>query len=288
MEHIPLLLVSSISSGVASRLLLHPFDTLRTHQQMHKGPGKIRNLSRRVLYAGMFSSLILTGICNLPYLVPAQSSYLITYTLAKGENAQDDGPLLHLKAAAAAELVSSAFWTPLDVIKNHSQYYGRSMSETIRAIYKVNGHCSFYHGYALSLATYLPFSFVFFTTYEKLKSILHERTRSSLLPAYGYAGCASIAAALAVVATNPVDLIKTRKQIGLVSGETGGIINILRKEGWSSLYKGMGPRMMFYIPSTALQFMVFEVMYHWWDVEERDTTTAYGWEVNDANISNIK
>lgn len=224
-----------------------------------------RSLPFKSLYSGMISSLILT--------VPAQSSYLMSYHIVKGEDEVNESPFIHAKAAFAAEMISSAFWTPMDVIKNHAQFYNRNTRETIRAIYKVNGLRSFYHGYGLSLVVYLPFSATFFISYEKLKSLMHNHRNSSLLPIYDYAGCAAVAAALAVAVTNPVDMIKTRKQIGLVSAETAGdgIIKILRREGWNSLRRGMGMRLAFYVPSTCLSFTVFEGMYHYFDQESYES-----------------
>lgn len=243
----PLLLLfsSSILSGIASRLFLHPFDTLRTIKQTSPGNKPI-TLSR--LYRGLPISLALT--------VPAQTTYISSYILSKSSDSVTD----HAKAAFIAEMTSSVFWTPMDVVKLYSQHFDVKTADSIRMIYRTGGIKGFYKGYLISLTVYIPFSIIYFCSYEWLKDKMI--TPGENLPFMKYALSSGMAAAAAVVSTNAMDIIKTRVQIGLMQGHKEGLVEIVRKEGMMALSKGMGMRLAYNIPATCVGFTVFEVAYH--------------------------
>ena len=111
------LIKSAFLSSLVSRSITYPLDTIKTRIQ-YKNNIKTNNLFRGVSY-----SLIIS--------CPALGVYLATYELAKNKINKDHFTT-HILSAFTAEIVSSVFWTPLDVIKSKVQT--NSLNKTTKII----------------------------------------------------------------------------------------------------------------------------------------------------------
>merc|ERR1712194_586304 len=117
---------------------------------------------------------------------------------------------------------------PVDVIEERLQVqsltstssgnrYNGSL-DAFRKILKVEGLSGIYKGYWATLASFGPFSALYFTSYEKLKSIaknnerLHDKNETDL-PFPVIVACSSFAGALSSWLTSPLDMAKLRLQI---------------------------------------------------------------------------
>jgi hypothetical protein len=220
--------------------------------------------------------------------------YFSCYELFKGWAARElpsaPSAAVHFAAGMLAESVSCVLWVPIDVVKERQQVavttaaqHRPSTLNVVRQIFRTEGIRGVYRGYAATLASFGPFSALYFVFYERLKAEAEQATRTahgSLLPLPWQVVCASSAGAAASILTSPLDLVKLRLQVqraGTASaataagGEPGpapwgapyrGVVHALREvvrlEGALALFRGAGARVAFHAPSTALTLTLFE------------------------------
>ena len=140
-------------------------------------------------------------------------------------------------AGATATMASDAIATPLDVVKQrmqlaHTNY--RSVFECASRILRKEGFGAFFRSYRTTVAMNVPYTIVHFPVYEFAKRFLEpERQSSSLLQAIeeefdedeagaeGNEGtwthllAGGAAGGVAAAITTPMDVVKTRMQIGM-------------------------------------------------------------------------
>ena len=100
-----------------------------------------------------------------------------------------------------------------------------------------------FRGFGITLFREVPFACIQFPMYEGLKSSYGDTPLKS-------AACGSLSGAFAAALTTPLDVVKTRYQIGYSS--TGAAYEssrhvvelILKEEGAAALMKGVEPRVM--------------------------------------------
>lgn len=170
-----------------------------------------------------------------------------------------------------AEAASCSLWVPIDVIKERMQVAadapwlaGRytTLGSAVRDVWVHGGLRTLYKGYGATLASFGPFSGLYFMLYESSKATL-----MSMLPDAAAIPVASIAAGVgASVLTNPLDAAKLRLQVARAqagpAGSAPGYFRILadmaRHEGMAGLMAGAGARAAFHVPMTAISFSTFE------------------------------
>jgi len=201
--------------------------------------------------------------------------------------------LVDFTSGLIAEVCSCVLWVPIDVVKERLQVQStlvRQLPDT--ALYKGNidaaltiirteGLRGIYKGYGATLMSFGPFSAFYFLFYERLKhlsaQLIHhdkstQRIKKSLgspiveLPFYTIVFCAATSGALASFVTNPLDLAKLRLQIDRRRGTAifnyrnifDGVRRIWKEEGVRGLFRGVGARMAFSAPTTAISLTCFE------------------------------
>lgn len=156
-----------------------------------------------------------------------------------------------------------------------------------RQILHGEGVHGLYRGYGATLASFGPFSALYFAAYERLKASAAARAGvapGAPLPLPWQVAAACAAGAAASLATNPLDLAKLRLQVqrGATAaaaaarqgagpattpapaplfqyrGIGDALATIVRTEGWGALLKGAGARVAFHAPSTAITMTLFE------------------------------
>ncbi|KAF9185273.1 hypothetical protein BGZ51_002748 [Haplosporangium sp. Z 767] len=146
--------------------------------------------------------------------------------------------------------------------------------DLVRRIYHQEGLLGFYRGYFITLGVFVPYSMIYFATYEQLKEMawrkiyrtdpnrihVHEDT----LPFLTIVACASVACGVAAGTSNMVDVVKTRWQTSILSttkenSSTRMIASSLfRQGGLASFTRGMGARILWMMPSVAISMSLFE------------------------------
>ena len=158
-------------------------------------------------------------------------------------------------------------------------------------IWRYEGIGGIYKGYGATLASFGPFSALYFAFYEKLKSSSQQHlgiVSADALPFSWQVGTATAAGAAASFVTSPLDMAKLRLQVqrtldaaatveaaskagAAVGGSSNattssfryrnivhGLRSIVAEEGWRALFHGAGARMAFHAPSTAISMTAFE------------------------------
>lgn len=125
------------------------------------------------------------------------------------------------------------------------------------------------------LATWLrdvPFSIIYFTTYSQTKQYLcnnnTNNSNNTILPFIAGA----IAGTLAAAVTTPLDVIKTRVHASAIRADKGlfwhneyslvynTIQQLIHKEGYNALWKGIIPRCMIISPLFGITMKLYETL----------------------------
>ena len=84
----------------------------------------------------------------------------------------------------------------------------------------------------------------------------------------------AIAGSIAAAITSPLDMIKLRLQVndgkgladhgGTHTSMGEGLVQVFRQEGLRGLFRGVGARVLFHTPNTAITMALFETCRLWW------------------------
>ncbi|OVA06192.1 Mitochondrial substrate/solute carrier [Macleaya cordata] len=175
-------------------------------------------------------------------------------------------------AGAVAGFATVASLHPLDVVRTRFQVNDGRVSNL--PLYKNTGHAvltiarteglkGLYAGfYPAVLGSTVSWGLYFFF-YNRAKQ-RYSKGRDDKLTAGHHLVSAAEAGGLVCLFTNPIWLLKTRLQLQTplhqtrpYSGVYDALRTILKEEGWSALYRGMGPGLLL-VSHGAIQFTVYE------------------------------
>ena len=118
-------LLSSSSSGILSRLLCHPLDTLQSRLQSPTNPSRTFLLSLTSLLSTHGPSGLYRGLpASLIGGTPGTILYLQSYDLTKSHLTSSTSlppSLIHLTSGIIAEIISCIIYVPVDVTKERLQ-----------------------------------------------------------------------------------------------------------------------------------------------------------------------
>jgi len=156
---------------------------------------------------------------------------------------------------------------PFDVIKQRMQVHGSvytNVMDCARKVYAAEGMRAFYISYPTTLTMTIPFQSLQFATYEYLRKVLNPSGRYDPMTHITAGG---IAGAFAAAATTPLDVAKTLLQtrgeatdvrIRNCNGLVEAFKIIYQRQGLAGFGKGLGPRVVSHMPSTAICWSVYE------------------------------
>ncbi|KAL6973446.1 hypothetical protein U1Q18_027631 [Sarracenia purpurea var. burkii] len=160
---------------------------------------------------------------------------------------------LHLPCISG-DTLGSFVYVPCEVIKQRMQ-----------------GLKGLYAGYWSTLARDVPFAGLVVTFYEALKDVT-EYGKKTLMTSSGYHANSSLeglllgglAGGFSAYLTTPFDVVKTRLQIQGSTLRYNGWLDAVHKiwstEGIGGMFRGSIPRVMWYVPASALTFMAVEFL----------------------------
>ncbi|MCJ1226187.1 Fe(2+) transporter [Toensbergia leucococca] len=264
-------------AGIAEHSIMYPVDSLKTRLQIvNPSPGAVyTGLSNAVstiskiegvgsLWRGVSSVIVGAG--------PAHAVYFATYESVKqamgGNEGNDHHPLAAATSGACATIASDALMNPFDVVKQRMQVHGsvyKSISKCAKTVYKTEGLTAFYVSYPTTLCMTVPFTALQFTAYESISKVMN--------PTKGYdplTHCVAggLAGAFAAGLTTPLDVIKTLLQtrgtandaeIRSAKGLLVAASIIKRQYGWKGFFRGLRPRIITTMPSTAICWTSYEM-----------------------------
>ena len=290
--------LGSAAAGIVARAFTHPLDTAKARlqapvvsgQPVYKGP--IDTLWRTLsaegpqgLYRG-FGAVIVGG-------TPGTMLYLCSYELLKTRieafmPGSGDNFAVHFSCGMMAETISCVIYVPVDVVKERMQVQHSTKGkgqyhnsyDAFGKILRTEGLSGIYKGYAATLASFGPFSALYFMFYERFKHwtrqhlVRNDSTVQSVdnleipFPYVVLSSCS--AGALASWLTSPLDMAKLRLQIqrgklanqGEVEVTYRGVIDCLRYAyghgGVYGLFRGAGARVLHFAPATTITMTCYE------------------------------
>ncbi|KAH6797278.1 Mitochondrial substrate carrier family protein [Perilla frutescens var. hirtella] len=207
------------------------------------------------------------------------------------------GHWAHFISGAIGDTLGSVIYVPCEVMKQRMQVQGSrkywtsvlaregsqaklgmptygyysGMFQAASSIWKEQGLKGLYAGYWSTLARDVPFAGLMVTFYEAFKNMtqygkqrifpnsdFHSNSTFEGLVLGGLAG------GLSAYLTTPLDVVKTRLQVQGATIRYKGWLDVLYKvwhaEGVRGMFRGSVPRITWYIPASALTFMVVEFL----------------------------
>ena len=139
----------------------------------------------------------------------------------------------------------------------HGSTYS-SISQCARSVFRNEGLTAFYISYPTTLSMTVPFTAFQFMAYESLSKVMNPRKEYDPIT---HCAAGGLAGAFAAAFTTPLDVIKTLLQtrgtstqadIRNVRGLFDAAAIIHRKFGWTGFFRGLQPRIITTMPSTAI------------------------------------
>jgi len=247
--------------GICEALVMQPFDTIKVRRQSNQ-------------YIGLSKTIRQYGISNLykgltPFMGQMSVKYALrfgTFELLRGKS---DVFYKNFAAGMTAGCVESLFITPFELIKTNLQTRD-SIADPISAIKRVKyekGIKGMYRGFASTCLRQSINQGSNFTIYLKLREKIIKPGEKPNIPMV--MGAALISGSAGPLLNNPFDVVKTRYMNPGFDNKYNGIFDccqkIIRTEGISSLYKGLGLRLFRVSCGQAITFSVIEQLSHYAD-----------------------
>ncbi|KAF2068801.1 hypothetical protein CYY_009877 [Polysphondylium violaceum] len=285
-------LLTGATSGLLADSIMHPIDTIRVRLQVEKvGQNKykggtfsvFRSIVKNEGVSYLYKGLPIVAVAT----VPAHGLYFFGYEYFKGKIQQHYGDsagqssMTHFVAGNIANLMGSIVWVPMDIIKQRlqvqsdtakshpNQTFYRGSFHAAKVIFKEEGVRGFFRGFLPTLYIYGPYVGIYFSFYEKAKQIgkryidFNNDDNKYISLAFQLTN-GFMAGSLAAAITCPLDVVKTRIQVQrlgderLYTGMLDGFKTILKEEGLSAFVKGMGARVLWLAPGSALTIAAYE------------------------------
>mmetsp|Transcript_33133 Transcript_33133/g.55517 ORF Transcript_33133/g.55517 Transcript_33133/m.55517 type:complete len:342 (-) Transcript_33133:806-1831(-) len=156
-------------------------------------------------------------------------------------------------------------------MRNCTKYDG--IANALRIILKEEGVKGFYKGNGANCFRVIPVYAIKFSLNDRFKEIMVEKRKAAgqslTLGFWDKIAAGSLAGTLQILATYPLDLIRTRLQLAEIAGKGyAGIMDCgtttFRTEGTRGLYKGMMPSMLAGVPYVGLQMTFYDMLKTRW------------------------
>ncbi|KAF8078563.1 mitochondrial carrier domain-containing protein [Lyophyllum atratum] len=221
----------------------------------------------RGLWKGAGTSLVMG--------VPASTSYILTYdhllrVVLPPLIPQE--PLVPLAAGILARSAITSMVSPLELIRTNLQSTPlspqnpntlRSVLTSVRALVRERGVLSLWRGLGPTLWRDVPFSGIYWASYETWKRAFARQGREGVWVAFISGAISGTSAALI---TSPFDVLKTRRQALVMtpshsrtSSSIPFLMRIVQTEGASALFAGIMPRVAKIAPACGIMIACFEV-----------------------------
>lgn len=148
-------------------------------------------------------------------------------------------------------------------IHNSSKIY-RSMMDCAKFVYRNEGLSAFYISYPTTLSMTVPFTALQFLAYESISTAMNP---AKVYDPFTHCTAGAVAGGFAAALTTPMDVVKTMLQtrgtandaeLRNVSGFMEGSRLLWRRERFRGFFKGVRPRVVTTMPSTAICWSAYE------------------------------
>ena len=281
--------LSAAFGGSLTVLATLPLDVVKTRMQALPSAGMafvapraafatareiVRTEGTRALWRGIAPSLVMA--------VPSQVVYFTIYdpTRAAMERWGGRGSTASALAPAFAGMFARALTvtivSPLELMRTRAMARtdvgrGETLLSGLRAeVARAGGARNLWRGWAPTLVRDVPFSGIYWFMYERVYSALtpmRETGGSASLATQWFRSFVSgfFAGSVAAIATTPIDVVKTRRQLARSGdragsgGMRGELLAIARTEGMRGLFVGGALRVARVGPACAIMISSYEL-----------------------------
>lgn len=228
------------------------------------------------LWSGLSPTLVLALPTTVIYFVAYEQFRLRLkeFYLRKRDKSTELPFWLPLIAGGSARVLAVTIVNPLELIRTKMQSEKLSYTEVgqgFRSMLKVHGILGLWKGFFPTILRDVPFSGIYWTTYETIKKYCNVTQ-----PTFGFSFAGgAISGGLAAFLTVPFDVVKTHQQIEFgekflyaengekkkpqkSSGTFETIRNIYVRHGVKGLFAGLTPRLVKVAPACAIMIASFE------------------------------
>ncbi|CAJ1964327.1 unnamed protein product [Cylindrotheca closterium] len=284
-------LLAGAVAGIVSRTAVSPLEVVATAQMVRGGnKGLVGELSSLWASEGLKGFFKGNG-ANCLKVAPTRGVQFFAFekfklslvkwkrqSMGVAEDADVSlSPLERLVAGGFAGMVASSMVYPIEVVKTMlTMYPGKyaGIGAAFRGLLAEVGPRGLYAGLTPTLIAMFPYVGVEFMIYETSKiaieAFLKEKSEDGAfvaLPVIISLGLGALAGAAAQTSAHPLDVVRKRLQVQGINGNPvlykntfdcfAGVIN---KEGFTALYKGLGPACVATIPGTGIAYITYEFM----------------------------
>lgn len=266
------------------RGISYPVNLVKTRLMAQKGKGVYRGSydafkkvlkleGGRGLYKG-FPVFAVSGVL-------VGQIYIMSYEYIKSTCKHLDPVLQGLIAGGLSSVLSQTFSVPVDIISQRLMIQGMSkpgiakpevfsvigkgcnMCSVVEQIWVKEGVAGFHRGIGISLMTQVPTSAIWWASYNKMleKSVQYcgaDSNGGNKLSVQ--ACCGVISGLLSAILTNPLDVIKTRIQVGGSRSISTVRGRLWEEEGRGMLKKGLSARMLHVSGNSLLMIVGYETV----------------------------
>ena len=139
-----------------------------------------------------------------------------------------------------------------------------TMAACAKHVYKAEGLRAFYISYPTTLSMTVPFNALQFLSYETLSTVMNPKKHYDPVT---HCTAGAVAGGVAAALTTPMDVVKTMLQtrgstsdaaLRNVSGFVEGCKLLHAREGTKGFFRGVKPRVITAMPSTAICWSAYE------------------------------
>lgn len=219
------------------------------------------------LYSGLSPAMMIA--------VPSTVLYYMSYDLLLKEGKTrfvDLESIMPLLAGTSARVLAASVTSPLELIRTRIQggsAKGTSVLGAFQLAIRQGGYQSLFNGLSATLARDVPFSAIYWTSYETLQGKLNANPDVSLSRTQRAFACGAISGAIAATITTPFDVLKTLQQVKVTNSSTTGIAQdssgiqilqeILATRGVQGAFTGLTARLARVTPSCAIMISCYEL-----------------------------
>ncbi|XP_054280878.1 probable mitochondrial glutathione transporter SLC25A40 [Macrosteles quadrilineatus] len=219
------------------------------------------------LWAGLSPTLVLALPATVVYFVTYEQlrTRLCDYMCVKREDQPIWIPML---SGGTARFWAVTIVNPLELMRTRMQAQKlswRQIRNTFGDLLKKDGVKGLFKGLTPTLLRDVPFSGIYWATYETINASYPQQHQGSFGPSF-LGG--SLAGSIAALVTTPFDVVKTHQQVALaeelitkkgMKRSTFTIMkDIYRVNGLSGIFAGLTPRVLKVAPACAIMVSTFE------------------------------
>ena len=273
MSHPVIEAMAGAAGGLASAVLLTPFDVLRVRLQVARhGEGYVSaRAAVRTVWAAEGMRGFWRGFGTAAALAPA--FWACYYPLYMAWSPWMSKPVAAVVAGLVGDLVTYPAWTARTRLQTqhmhsaageHGRVHFRGPVQAVAHIARVEGIAALYAGFPASCASTLQYALLF-PLYDATKSWASPDGKPPFWLAVALsAGCKSIAS----VVSYPFELIRARLQDqapsagrkSMYNGSLHALRSICAHEGVTGLYAGFGVHLARSVPGTAVTMATYDAV----------------------------